>query len=311
MNELISVIIPLYNKEKWIKKTLESVINQSFKNIEILIIDDGSTDDSLKKVKEIHDNRITIFTKKNGGVSSARNLGISKARSKFVAFLDGDDIWDNKHLEILINGFNLNSNALLVCSNYKEISSYKQIKYNSIELPLDIKYTKLNSYIEDLAKSNFSITSSSVLIKLNYILENNLTFDTELTIGEDINFWLKLNQYGSFIKSDFISMYYLRNDQLSIMNNNKLSVNFIPNYFKNINIDNFTPTYKNYLKVFIKNEFIKKAFQNRGKKFNQKEILKNSENGTIYLNIIDLVKYLVIRFLPNFLFKVLKKLKKG
>ena len=101
-----SVIIPLYNKEKYIKNTLKNVLKQTFKNFEIIIINDGSTDNSLKEAQLVSDNRITIYTQKNSGVSDARNFGIKKARGEYIALLDADDIWNTNHLEEHYNSIN-------------------------------------------------------------------------------------------------------------------------------------------------------------------------------------------------------------
>ena len=94
MNSIFfSVIIPLYNKEKYIQNTLQSVLNQTFENFEVIIVDDGSTDDGPEKVGLISDCRIRFIRKENGGVSSARNRGIAEARGEYIAFLDADDEW--------------------------------------------------------------------------------------------------------------------------------------------------------------------------------------------------------------------------
>ncbi|QYS89019.1 glycosyltransferase family 2 protein [Flavobacterium davisii] len=88
-----SVIIPLYNKENYIYNTLTSVIDQSYSNFEIIIVNDGSTDKSLEIIQNINDSRIRIFNQQNKGVSSARNLGIKNAKGTLIAFLDADDLW--------------------------------------------------------------------------------------------------------------------------------------------------------------------------------------------------------------------------
>ena len=98
-----SIIIPLYNKEKDIEKTISSVLEQTFNDFEIIIVNDGSTDKSEEIVKGIKDERITIFSKKNEGVSSARNFGVKKPNTSFIAFLDGDDYWYPNHLENLFS----------------------------------------------------------------------------------------------------------------------------------------------------------------------------------------------------------------
>ncbi len=98
---MISIIIPLYNKEQYIRQTLESVFSQTFQQFEIVVVDDGSTDGSLDVVRQISDPRIRIVCKENGGVSSARNMGIGEARYDYLAFLDADDLWMPDHLEVI------------------------------------------------------------------------------------------------------------------------------------------------------------------------------------------------------------------
>ena len=96
-----SVIIPIYNKEKDVETTIKSVLNQTYIDYEVILVDDGSTDNSLDIVNAIEDDRIQIFTKQNEGVSKTRNYGITKAKAEYIAFLDADDYWYPNHLENL------------------------------------------------------------------------------------------------------------------------------------------------------------------------------------------------------------------
>ena len=88
---MISVVIPLYNKEASIKQSLMSVLSQSYQNFEVVIVDDGSTDNSVAKVEEIQDSRIRLIRQKNGGPSKARNTGVKNAKGEWILFLDADD----------------------------------------------------------------------------------------------------------------------------------------------------------------------------------------------------------------------------
>ena len=101
MQPFFSVVIPLYNKEKYIKGTLETVLKQSFKNFEVIIINDGSTDNSIVEVKKIKDQRIKIFYQKNQGLSVSRNNGIEYANANYIALIDADDYWETNHLQQL------------------------------------------------------------------------------------------------------------------------------------------------------------------------------------------------------------------
>lgn len=96
---MISVVIPLYNKEKQIANTLHSVLRQTFQNFEIVVVNDGSTDNSVQEVEKVNDIRIRIVHQNNAGVSAARNKGIEEARYDIIAFLDADDEWKAEYLE--------------------------------------------------------------------------------------------------------------------------------------------------------------------------------------------------------------------
>ena len=93
MNDLITILVPFYNVEKYITQCIESIINQTYKNLEIILIDDGSTDNSLKICKEFqkNDSRINVIKKKHEGVSSSRNIGIKIAHGEYIMFIDSDD----------------------------------------------------------------------------------------------------------------------------------------------------------------------------------------------------------------------------
>lgn len=101
--QLISIIIPVYNKALSIKSTIDSVLSQSYNNLEIIVIDDGSTDDSWKVIMEIHDRRLYCYKKLNGGVASARNLGVRKSNGGLIMYLDADDILLPNAVELLVN----------------------------------------------------------------------------------------------------------------------------------------------------------------------------------------------------------------
>lgn len=103
MNDLISLIVPVYNVEKYLDKCLETITNQTYSNMEIILIDDGSTDLSGKKCDEWEkkDSRVRVIHKKNGGLSSARNAGIDVAKGKYISFIDSDDYIELNMIEIL------------------------------------------------------------------------------------------------------------------------------------------------------------------------------------------------------------------
>lgn len=183
-----SVVIPLYNMEKFIKRTIKSVLNQTYREFEILVINDGSTDKSIEKISDIKNSRLKIFTKSNGGVSEARNYGIKKAKYDYIAFLDADDEWEPEFLEninLMINNY---SNAGAYATGYK-------FKYsnNTEKIPKNIKKIKPNflGYISDYFKYSYEIpliSASSVVIKKS-VFKSIGMFDSELNRGEDKKMW--------------------------------------------------------------------------------------------------------------------------
>ena len=120
---MISIIIPIYNVEKYLEKCLDSILNQTYKNLEIILIDDGSTDNSPNICNSYceKDKRIKIIHKNNEGVSSARNKGIELSKGKYIVFIDSDDYVSNEHIEVLYDCI-ISNNVDLVISNLIDIS---------------------------------------------------------------------------------------------------------------------------------------------------------------------------------------------
>lgn len=123
-SDLISIIIPVYNTEKYLKKCIESIIGQTHKNLQIIIVNDGSTDNSDLLIKELMktDKRIEYIKIDNHGVSYARNCGLKKVNGEFIMFIDSDDVIDSRMCEILLNNMNSNKADLSVCG-YEVINS--------------------------------------------------------------------------------------------------------------------------------------------------------------------------------------------
>ncbi len=185
---MITVIIPLYNKEKSIADTVHSVLNQTYRDFELIIINDGSKDNSLNIVQNIDDSRIVIVDKPNGGVSSARNSGIMSAKNEYLAFLDGDDIWHSEHLNILISSVSRFDND--------EIGGAGTTFYKS------------NSKQFDKSKLQTRFNSSTLLVKKSKVMKTGL-FNENLKYGEDVEFWYRLfSNYKLIYCNTITSIYY-------------------------------------------------------------------------------------------------------
>ena len=148
MGDLISVIVPVYNVEKYIKKCLDSIIYQTYKNIEIILVDDGSTDNSgiICDVYKERDKRIKVIHKKNNGVSAARNTGIENANGKWISFVDSDDWIDKNYFEILISKiYNNDIDCILCCYNRVVKNNVEKVKYVTEEKNYTSRQYLINS----------------------------------------------------------------------------------------------------------------------------------------------------------------------
>lgn len=189
MNPLVSVIIPCFNQDEYIIETLQSVLNQTYTNWECLIIDDGSTDNSAKNISEFvtTDNRFVFIHKNNGGVSSARNLGLDKAKGKFIQFLDADDVLDKNKIQYSINELNKveNKEVEIIISNFKMISHDSKNFFPP--------FCKIN--IESLTFDNFLYNFFSIQLQCGFFeqkLFKNIRFPQNLSAQEDWIVWLKI-----------------------------------------------------------------------------------------------------------------------
>ena len=184
----VSVIIPAYKAEKYIKATIESVLNQTMEDFEVLVIDDGSPDHQASIVKEVmqKDSRVSYFLKENGGVSSARNFGYKHAKGEFLAFLDADDLWLPNNLEKKIDYFNQYSSLGLVHSDAQVIDAENRSTGA-------VNKGKEGDILEDLLSWNGTCipAPSSILVKKE-VLENVGLFNEKLSNSADQEFFFRV-----------------------------------------------------------------------------------------------------------------------
>lgn len=190
---LFSIIIPLYNKEKYVERAIKSILNQTYQNFEIIIVNDGSTDNSEKIANAVIDQRITLVRQENQGVSAARNKGVQFAKSNLLAFLDADDVWENTFLENankLVNQFP--EAAIYGLNNFFEYPNGK-IVYEKYDWLFEGKETGIiENYFElflKIGKSPFS--NSNYCVKKNiFRAEGGYKVGVKLT--EDCDFWCRV-----------------------------------------------------------------------------------------------------------------------
>lgn len=128
---LISVIVPVYNVEKYLKKCVNSITSQTYKNLEILLVDDGSTDSSGQICNEFEKNdaRIKVIHKKNGGLSDARNAGLDRAKGQYYAFIDSDDYIQDNTIEIMLNAVKKNKSEISVCNMIRFLEAGETVQF--------------------------------------------------------------------------------------------------------------------------------------------------------------------------------------
>jgi len=198
-----SVIIPLYNKERSIASTIESVLKQTYSNFELIIVNDGSTDQSLEVAQSFKDSRIQIISKDNGGVSSARNLGIELSQNQFIVFLDADDLWLPFCLEefrTLIDEF---WEAQVFCTNYNMTG--KNLKGSDRRYYVEDNYYASAYY---LAKWSIPLMITGCVAVRRSILHKVGHFNQNISHGEDIDMWERMVKDAKIAKSEKVTMSY-------------------------------------------------------------------------------------------------------
>lgn len=218
MNELVSIIIPVYNQELYIKACLDSVINQTYKNIEIIVINDGSTDNSLNILKEYKkiDKRIILINQKNQGVYKARCNGIKKANGKYITFLDSDDFIDLDFVEKLLKSA-INDKADIVRCNFKY---YKDNKFINNSSKLKSGLFRKKEYEDNIYKyiyTSFDLNSVCMQLIKKEIAVNATEKQYELKYGEDLVFNCLMIENTKSIKiiSDCLYSYRTNNNSYS------------------------------------------------------------------------------------------------
>lgn len=191
MDNLITIIIPVYNAEEYLDRNLKSIINQTYKNLEILAINDGSTDRSIKILKkyEKKDKRIIVIDKENEGVSITRNLGISMAKGKYVCFIDSDDYIKEDMIETMYNCIKEKKTEIVRCSYYKVMND-GQIKEECSREELIKNPIKNENFINRIINGEIKTFVVLLMIKNNLIKE--CSFDKNLKFMEDMLFYLNL-----------------------------------------------------------------------------------------------------------------------
>jgi glycosyltransferase involved in cell wall biosynthesis len=229
MLDKISIIIPVYNVESYIKECLDSVIAQSYKNLEIICIDDGSTDSSGIICDEYakNDKRIKVYHKNNGGVSSAKNIGLENCTGRYIGFVDSDDWIEPNMYEVLHEAIKDKNVAVSVVSYFKDTADLSIPIFNRITIDYDVISPK-DMLLYPLKRDDYMGFCGYLWNKLfdvDVIRNNNLKFDEKVNYGEDILFYTNLIIEGK-CKGKYLDepLYHYRQRDTSISKSKKASV---------------------------------------------------------------------------------------
>lgn len=185
---LVSVIIPTYNNGQFIKEAIDSVLNQTYSEIEIIVVDDGSTDNT-RKIVEKYKNRVKYLYKENSGSASARNMGIRESSGELIAFLDSDDVWEDKKLEEQVRSLQNNQEAALIyCGKLWVDEEGKPIKHEFTQHEFPEGWI-----FEKLFEANYISSASCVVARKEAILQvGGFNESPVFRNAQDYELWLKI-----------------------------------------------------------------------------------------------------------------------
>jgi len=234
---LVSVIIPTHNRAEMLKRAVDSVLKQSYSNIEIIIIVDNCTDNTSEVITQLMDKRIVVITlDENVGGAQARNIGIDNAKGEYFAFLDDDDEWYESKLSKQLSAFRNNDNIAIVSCNYKTMNGNKITRISNAK-------NKIN--IDDMLYKNHCGSFSFCVIKKEYVI--GLRINPDLKACQDWDLWLKIlvnsGKQAKTLKPILTKYHEGHDDRLTKNYQNVYSsyIRFLREYFKLMN-----DSHKNY-----------------------------------------------------------------
>ena len=198
----VSLVVPIYNSSKYLNKCIDSLVNQTLKDIEIILINDGSTDKSEKVIKEYKDKRIKYISKKNEGIGKTRNRGIKEATGEYIAFVDSDDYLNEHFCEYMYKKAHADKCDLVICNFFEDRGNLYGIKFK------DFKDTSLKDNPSLI--NNINLGPCNKLYSLELLKNNNIYFEENLKY-EDAPFVVKALKYANKIGkiNDYLTYYVI------------------------------------------------------------------------------------------------------
>lgn len=184
---IVSVVVPLYNKAVYVERLLDSVLNQSFRRFELIIVDDGSTDGGADLVQNVHDPRIRLIRQVNSGVSAARNRGASEATGDFLVFLDADDYWSSQFLEVMLTAFDSPNVVWAMCGERRmRVIEDNPRDVDVLAAPVFDRKNFFELFLHD------QVGCPGTIVMRRSIFDASRGFIAGINNGEDVEMWLRL-----------------------------------------------------------------------------------------------------------------------
>ena len=312
---MISVIVPIYNSEKHLNKCVDSILNQTYKDLEIILIDDGSTDNSPKICDEYakNDNRIKVIHKENGGLSSARNAGLKIATGEYITFVDSDDYIDVTMYEKMHASIKKPNADICMCGSKTVDKNCKEIARDI--LPDDCLFTG-----EDIILNFVIKLKTAVWNKLfRYEIVKNIHFPPGRVHGEDLVFLSMFLDKTTTMSTVSDACYFYFKRQNSITTSRFSERAFDEIYCKDISRENFVNTFPEYSQLFLvwpfkaRMNILRKIITTCPEKYKKTQkdyteyILLNQKKVFKYLSRKEKSEQILFRLLPLSIFKMLIK----
>jgi glycosyltransferase involved in cell wall biosynthesis len=266
--KLITTIMPVYNREKYLAAAIESVLNQTYDNIEMIIVDDGSNDLSLsiaESYKKKYTDKIKILKQKNQGPSCARNNAIKIAKGDLIAFIDSDDLWSSDKIELQVNLINQYSNLSFVYSGYYVINERGEITQECLP---DVNLSGLIH--EKLWTIDNNISGGTILVPKNILIAAGC-FDESLKGAENLDLRIRLSRLGEVYFVDKCLYYYRKHD--SNLTSNHIAMNDVQLKLINKHFDNYAMNNSSLFNIVMS-----KYYYNIGVQMFGRMDLKNAMN---------------------------------
>ncbi len=290
-NKKVSIIVPVYNVELYIENCLNSLLNQTYSNYEIILINDGSTDSSIEICNKYNDKKIKKINQINKGVSIARNVGISCATGQYIMFVDADDIVSKNYIENLVTSIEKSSTDMVICKYTKEKD---ELMNSESSKNTEGKIINANTILERMIENNLQEGYLwNKIFKKSIIDENFLKFKEGVTVWEDLYFVMEYLSKADKVYTINEKLYYYRTREGSAVNRKETTTELaskikimeliMQNYSLIINNKNYSGIKKMYITIILK--YLLKINKNNNKEpikerlSNVKKIKKNIKIG--------------------------------